>query len=523
VSVSRRKLLLSSLGASQLYLLSKYNLLGRRAHAGAPVDRPTKLLTIMIPGGIHHEFVWSPFYDSSIARWIPPAENMPGIFYDATMVENLDRSGNADADAPIRRLRSHVTWSWEEPSDRTMGEPNNKGYVWAAPEHALYESTAIIHGIDQGTAAHQSGQIASMCGIAGGNFVLPSIPAMIANHMIAMFPDRPVPNLSIAGSVAAPAVSLPSAVNPANIANVVDLEYTLSDRRPNWTGLRTRQDLVSTAFDGATLGGTAALTVVDAAGQRAIRALRGRSSEGTDAMLGQLHDTYAGVSRTIARNIVDIVERTPGVEHLPAAMPWTPGNSRFGWQIGYADFHATDGLWANEFDLALRMLKSDLATSVSFALGATFNFDSHFSNPYPGHSIHLRGAMETIGRLLVEMQLTPSTSRPDRTLLDETLVYITSDFGRSFPVAGGSDHNPMHSAVLVNGLIQGNRMIGGYRDEPLGIPVAMHEEAGERSMRAPNARDVAATIYACFGMEPGVDFFIPGGYGVVEGISGTSV
>jgi hypothetical protein len=523
VSVSRRKLLLSSLGASQLYLLSKYNLLGRRAHAGAPVDRPTKLLTIMIPGGIHHEFVWSPFYDSSIARWIPPAENMPGIFYDATMVENLDRSGNADADAPIRRLRSHVTWSWEEPSDRTMGEPNNKGYVWAAPEHALYESTAIIHGIDQGTAAHQSGQIASMCGIAGGNFALPAIPAMIANHMLASFPDRPVPNLSIGGAVAAPAVTLPSSVNPANIATVGDLEYALSDRRPNWSGLRARTDAPRTSFDGTPGLETAPLTVIDAAGLRAVRALRGRSSEGTDTVLEQLHDTYAGVSRTIARDIVDIVEGTPGVEHLPAHMPWTPTNSRFGWQLGYADFFATDGLWGSQFDLALRMLKSDLATSVSLSLVATINFDSHYSNPYPSHANHLRGAMETVGRLLAEMKLTPSASRADRSLLDETLVYITSDFGRTFPVGGGSDHNPMHSAVLVNGLIQGNRMIGGYRDEPLGIPVAMHEEAGERSMRAPNARDVAATIYACFGMEPGVDFFIPGGYGVVEGISGTSV
>jgi hypothetical protein len=523
VSISRRKLLMASLGATQCALLAKYGLLSGRARAGAPVDRPTKLLTIFIAGGIHHEFMWSPFYDASIPRWVPPAENAPGIFYDASMVENLDRSGGADADAPIRRIRSHVTWNWDDPADRTMGEPNNKGYVWAAPEHALYESTAIIHGIDQGTAAHESGQVASLCGIAGANYVLPSIAALIANHLTASFPDRPVPNLSIGGAVGAPAVTLPSAVNPANIATVADLEYALSDRRPNWTGLRTRRGAAATAFDGSSGAESESLTTIDDAGLRAIRSRRHRSSDGTDLLLQQLHDTYAGVSRTIARDIVSIVERTRGVEHLPAAMPWTPSNQRFGWQIGYSDFHATDGMWANEIDLALRMLKSDLVTSVSFRFHETINFDSHYANPFPPHATHLRGAFESIGRLLVEMQLTPSPSRPDRSLLDETLVYVTSDFGRSFPIGGGSDHNPMHSAVLVNGLIQGNRMIGGYRDDPLGIPVAMHEEAGELSMRAPNARDVAATIYACFGLEPGVDFFIPGGYGVVDGIAGTGV
>lgn len=519
MTISRRKLLGLTLGATQLGLLSKFGLLARPASAVDLSDRPTKLLTIYIPGGIHHEFVWSTFYDSSIPLWMPPAAQAPGVFYDASMVENLDRSGDADADLPIRRLRRHITWNWADPSDRSMGEPNNKGYVWAAPEYRLYENTAIIHGIDQGTAAHLSGVIASMCGLAGGNFVLPGIPAMIANHLIARFPDRPVPNLSIGGQVAAPALNLPSAVNPANVASVGDLEFSLSDRRPNWTGLKARQSTPRINFDGTMGSSSAPLTITDAAGLRAVRALRGRSSSGTDTFLEQLHDTYAGVSRTIARDIVDIIQQTRGVEHLPGAMPWTPNSSRFGWQINLADFYATDPIWANEFDLTLRMLKSDLATSVSFKFNPTFGFDSHFSNPYPGHSVHLRGAMESIGRLLVEMKLTPSPSRADRTLLDETLVYITSDFGRTFPSGGGSDHNPMHSAVLVNGMIQGNRMFGGYRDQPFGIPVGIREESGSTSSRTVNARDVAATIYACFGMEPNVDYFIPGGYGVVDGIA----
>jgi hypothetical protein len=57
--------------------------------------------------------------------------------------------------------------------------------------------------------------------------------------------------------------------------------------------------------------------------------------------------------------------------------------------------------------------------------------------------------------------------------------------------------------------------IGGYReDSAFGVPVS-REESEARGMRPRTARDVAATIYDCFG----IDQFISEGYGVVEGIS----
>ena len=268
-------------------------------------------------------------------------------------------------------------------------------------------------------------------------------------------------------------------------------------------------------FDGVPTG-QGELTIVEEAVLKSVRGRKGRVNVATDGTLGKLYDTYAGVSKTIARNIVDILQNTKGVENLPVDIPWCPGRGRFGWQIGYADFYATDGTWANEFDLALRFLKSDLATAVTFKMTATFGFDSHFSNPYPGHATHLRGALESIGRFLIEMKLTPS-SRPGRSLLDDTLVYVTSDFGRSFPISGGSDHNPTTVGLLANGLIQGNRMLGGIEENGLGSPMAIIEESGEKTMRPPSARDVAATISAVMGLSTH-DAFLPGGYGVADGI-----
>jgi len=512
---SRRNLLLASLGATQLGLLSRYGLLGGTAHAAPTTDRPTKLLTIYIPGGIHHEFMWAQFPDAKLSKFMPPAANAPGVFYDASMVANLDGSGNAEADAPIRRLRSHITWNPNDPKDRSMGEPNNKGYVWAEPTYKLFENTALILGVDQGTAAHESGVVASMCGIAGANYVVPSIPARIANHFLRTFPDRAVPNVTISGAPRAPSVTLPAASDAASVASVPDLQFALSDQRSNWTGLRERRSVPTVGFDGVPTG-QGELTLVEEAVLRAVRGRKGRVNRATDGVLAKLYDTYSGVSKTIARNIVEILENTKGIENLPAEIPWCPGRGRFGWQIGYADFYANDGIWSNEFDLALRFLKSDLATSVTFKMAPTFGFDSHFSNPYPGHATHLRGAFESLGRFLVEMKLTPS-SRPGKSLLDDTLVYVTSDFGRSFPISGGSDHNPTTVGLLVNGLIQGNRMVGGIEENGLGSSMAMTEESGDKSMRAPSARDVAATISAVMGLTT-EESFLPGGYGVPDGI-----
>jgi hypothetical protein len=65
-------------------------------------------------------------------------------------------------------------------------------------------------------------------------------------------------------------------------------------------------------------------------------------------------------------------------------------------------------------------------------------------------------------------------------------------------------------------------MLGGYDEtmdgSPMGLPVALVEESGETGMRAPRSQDIAATVMRAFGLEPGKDFFIPGGYGVFDGV-----
>ncbi|MCY1015775.1 hypothetical protein [Pyxidicoccus sp. MSG2] len=53
---------------------------------------------------------------------------------------------------------------------------------------------------------------------------------------------------------------------------------------------------------------------------------------------------------------------------------------------------------------------------------------------------------------------------------------------------------------------------------PMGAPVTLVEESGQRVTRAPRSQDIVATAIRAFGLEPGRDFFIPGGYGVYDGV-----
>jgi hypothetical protein len=207
-------------------------------------------------------------------------------------------------------------------------------------------------------------------------------------------------------------------------------------------------------------------------------------------------------------------------------VPWATHTSRFGYIVGYADGGSTS-YWDSSFDLVLRLLKSDLATAVTVRVpGANnYTYDSHDPPAYPGHVNNLRGTFEVLGRLFIEMSLTPSPSVPGKTLLDETVVHIFSDFGRTFGTpTSGTDHHPATSVIILGGNVQGNRMFGGYDEmfaagsSPLGVPVSVREPDGSMSSRVPMASDAAATVLRAFGLVPDTDFFIPGGYGEIAGV-----
>lgn len=527
MKLSRRNLFQAALGAAQVGLLARYGFPAASAQVGR--NRPTKLLAIWLDGGLHWETYFSPMTRAGINKYIPlPTGGYLPWGFVPEQVENYDRSP-VDLDSPgvVRKLRGPVAWNWDNPKDTSGIHPGSQGqhryrpygYAWANPKYKLYEKTALLVGADQGTAAHQSGIIASMSGIAGATFRAPAVHGVIANAMYKRFPDRAIPSVNLGGPLPR-ALGLPTVANPTVLASAASVEPTLSDKREStWKGLRTRQDLPDVAYDGASLSGTVPSTAVDAALLEAVRKERGISSAGSDAMMEQLYDTYKGASRTIRRDILSVLGTTPQWEYLK-----NDADYPVDWNacIGLADSCGSSASMG-PYGFALQLLKSDLVTSVNMRATSISNasFDTHSATGVMMHTNYMRIAMEAVGRMCLEMSLTPSKSDPSRTLLDETLVYVYSDFGRTFPKRG-SDHHPATCALLVGGGIQGNQMVGGYDERmdgsPMGLPVTLVEEGGERATRMPRSQDIAATVLHAFGLEPGKDFFIPGGFGIYDGV-----
>jgi hypothetical protein len=529
MKTTRRNILLGSLGAAQLALLSKFGL--RAASAGPTPQGPTKLLCIWLDGGCNWEHIFAPLTGAGIDKFIRPPEGGNHPFgYDRNMVRNFDGSAaDLNDPGPARKLRGPVFWNDADPSDASGPNPLSGGaqsfrpwgYSWVDPKYKLYERACLLVGADQGTASHSSGIVASMCGVAGSSFRAPAVQAVVANYMSAFFPDRPVPNASLGGT-APLSVNLPSTASPYGLSSLAMLESTVTDRRDGaWNGLRTRTDTPAVGFDGKPINGTVPLTDTDSAVLAALRAKKGHSTSGTDALYQQLYDTNVGVSRTIARDVLTTLEKTKGFEYIDKDPLYSGTMSTA--CIGYAD--QCGQIRSNgPFDFALRLLKSDLVTSLTLRATSigNFSFDVHFSGGAVAQTSHLRIAFESIGQLLNEMQLTPASSGKG-SLLDETLVYIYSDFGRTFARGGsdGTDHHPATCGILVGGNVIGNQMLGGYDEtatgSPLGGSASIIEESGMKSMRAPRAQDVAATVIRAFGLEFGKDFFIPGGYGEFDG------
>jgi hypothetical protein len=518
--LQRRRFLQATLGATQLGLLSGLVPKARAQNSQAP----TKLLSIWVTGGLHFEGFFSPFTRTGIERYMPAP--MGGNYphgYTPDQVGRFDR-GAVDLDNPstVRPLQGPIYWNWDNPSDSSGVVPGSNGsqtfrpygYVWADPTHRLYERTTLLVGADQGTASHASGLVASMCGIAGATFRKPSVQSIVAYHMAERFPDRPLPNVYI-GGVAPSALDLPSLANPVAMNNADAVRPTLSDRIDGaWQGMRTRADRADFGFDGSTAGTLPATTIDDFA-LRQMRGLRGKSTAATDAMIEQLYNNSRNHSRVLQRDVLSSLEQIIGFERLPLV----PGYESDFACLGYADSCGQLQSIADA-EFALRLLKSDLVSSVTLMCPALNNgtFDTHFTGgPQMGGNM-LRLSIEAIGRLVAEMQLTPIGG--GRTLLDDTLVYVYSEFGRTFPKTG-SDHHPATCAMIIGGGVRGNQMLGGYDESiegsPLGAPVGIIEETGEASVRPPRSQDVAATVMSAFGLVPNEDFFLPGGYGVFDG------
>jgi hypothetical protein len=148
--------------------------------------------------------------------------------------------------------------------------------------------------------------------------------------------------------------------------------------------------------------------------------------------------------------------------------------------------------------LARNILQSNLGTRfIQIQLGG---WDNHQNIYQPNAGIYPRArALDgAVAPLLSDLAAAPG-SAPGKTLLDETLIVIMGEFGRTTGptnTQGGRDHFLQQSAVFAGGGVKGGRPIG--KTDPTGSYVV---DPGWERDRPVRPEDIAATIYSALGID----------------------
>ncbi|MFZ5470052.1 MAG: DUF1501 domain-containing protein [Myxococcota bacterium] len=519
---SRRTLLKWALGAGQVALLDRFGLLGGRAHAQS-TDAPSRLVVLYVPGGFRPQYLFWGNDDADVVRAVPNPDDYNGeaVFFRAPQLVDL-----APGDGTYRPLRTWQSWDPANPARRGNGfSPAMYGFT----HFGLHEQLSVLHGIDQGTNDHASGFIASMCGVAGADFRAPSVHSVVANHLYARFKDsRPLPNVVVTTERGTPvAMGMPSHAAPVRVPSISALRPQLSDKpadNPWWTGLNDRVARPELDARGQPTQGTLRTTQLEEFTLSRPGKYLGRSTPKVDGFLEGLHGSLSSVSRVLATDVVSVLEQTKGIDFLLANRPPYLSSylaeRTFTYTFGVANFHQTQ--LDARLDMALRLVKADLASAVHVSLAT--DFDTHNGLGHAFSCAHGRNILDCVARFLGEMKNSPAPGKPGKTLLDDSLVLVLSEFGRSWASQSGGgynvpdDHHPATSVMFAGGNVAPNRQVGSYQvSNGLGVPVDITEENGQASKRVPRAADAVATALRIMGLGLS-DFFIPGGYGEVAGL-----
>lgn len=509
----------ASLGLTQLALLERLRPRAASAATGSP---PTRLVTIFMQGGWMPLYGFCPLSAGEIGRLIPAPgmHKREPLFFNASQVTNLDGSGDGQQDG-YAKLRMPKLWNEQALSSGQLDpRQGTSPHGWSWVQNRLWENTTVVHGVDQGTAAHDAGMVSALCGIPAPDFRSPGIHAWVANALYARYADsRPLPSVAIGDVRASDAVTLRPEAGPIITRTFEDLEYRMSDRTDNaWAGLRNFQEKPQLDFSGAAAGRFRTNPLEDRLLRR-IRKLKGTLTRESDAVYEKLYNGYAGVSKVLASDVVARLKNVQGAAHTTPF--WTPENKPFSVGMG-GNGNDSGSNWENDFTLALKLLKGDVTSAVAVnMLGPRdFAWDNH-GDGHPNQFIAVRAAIDVIGRFIGELKSTPLST--GRTLLDDTLVMVIGDFGRTWPHSGdGTGHWPYTSVIFAGGGVAPNRMIGNYEtaNEPTfaqgfpGSKVALRDGSSSIN-RVPRSADIVQTALRVMGIDNAT---IPGGSGEIIGV-----
>jgi hypothetical protein len=161
-----------------------------------------------------------------------------------------------------------------------------------------------------------------------------------------------------------------------------------------------------------------------------------------------------------------------------------------------------DSSIGNSLILARNLFRAGAGTR--FILASHGGWDHHGDIYKPqsrNHMVLIRELDQAFGNLIRDLEASPSPREPNRTLLDETLVIVMSEFGRvPGPITdtryGREHHIRAHCGIFAGGGVQRGLLMG--KTDEAGAEVA---EAGWSGKRPIYMEDIACTIYSALGID----------------------
>ena len=153
--------------------------------------------------------------------------------------------------------------------------------------------------------------------------------------------------------------------------------------------------------------------------------------------------------------------------------------------------------FGNSCLVARNLVNANLGTRyIQITLGGWDNHQSIYTQN-SGIYTPSRQLDPALANLIADLAVMPGEN--GRTRLDETLIVVKGEFGRSIGALTGlqgRDHYPVHFALLAGGGVRGGRVLGGTTADGQYI-----EDAGWSEGRPVTPEDIAATIYSALGID----------------------
>lgn len=436
---------------------------------GAATSPMFEALGQMMPGAPSTEFF---IFIHAAGGWditvsLDPRNAKADIVMPAS-TDSIDTAGLLHwTDGPVRDGLTSFTNVRPSGSNITFGPA-----IGLMADARRFERMLVVNGIAMNTVSHPDGTAFSSTGrhLAGGRPAAPSINTMLASEL---GKEKLFPNLSIRFPSYYTGPNLDAKALPLRVDAIGTVARSLSrSNRSIDADTRTAVNelLVAETHD---LAGRSYFPQVYQGIEQQLGSLERIHS---DARLTSLFSTTALRANPAYENL--FVPKMPGTS-TPIASPWQ-----------------FEGTTIYNAAFAVEAFKLDLARCVSFA---TTSFDTHFSN-YEDHPQHQQELFNMLALLIDALSAADHPTVAGHKLIDHTHIMVFSEFCRTpqINVAGGRDHYPNNSAVIISPRFKGNTVFGSSHAGQL----LSNARAFPDGMRAITPADVLATFVDAFGIDP---------------------